>query len=400
VTDAVKRALRNFGTLLGNCLYDKSYTQEITKIKVPPVRILTVPGMDYRLFNNSGKAKFDKSELYRRPEFDDTKPKITSTSDTTPASVRTAPQAPTITPQVKTNPVLVKSEAVQETETLITYIPRHLRQEMAVGAASAPSCNEQAPRSVHSTTNVLNTPIQAQAVNPNRGQYRRTEPSPLVQAEQRRVSFTVPAAVPTDEIEIPGADDTSYSIDSDDDAFYANVDLGDGDLGRPIHFEEGLGGVSVSDVSLDAATSGNLGESLKAPRGNSVHGRVSDASGRGEAAGSGGSRVSLANPSRPQAQAGPSTASRGLHGVDNVAGAPVPPQTKRESGSGSCVPTPPPSTRRAAPSMGGFHFPPGMVCALIPRYRLLLTISIESARTTTQTNGASSPSETVNWRCF
>lgn len=38
VTDGVKRALRNFGTLLGNCLYDKSYTQEITKIKVPPVR--------------------------------------------------------------------------------------------------------------------------------------------------------------------------------------------------------------------------------------------------------------------------------------------------------------------------------------------------------------------------
>ncbi|KAG2363486.1 DNA repair protein Rad52/59/22 [Suillus spraguei] len=37
VTDAVKRALRNFGSLLGNCLYDKSYTQEITKIKVSPV---------------------------------------------------------------------------------------------------------------------------------------------------------------------------------------------------------------------------------------------------------------------------------------------------------------------------------------------------------------------------
>lgn len=37
VTDGVKRALRNFGNLLGNCLYDKSYTQEIVKIKVPPV---------------------------------------------------------------------------------------------------------------------------------------------------------------------------------------------------------------------------------------------------------------------------------------------------------------------------------------------------------------------------
>ncbi|KAI9067878.1 hypothetical protein FKP32DRAFT_1562891 [Trametes sanguinea] len=37
VTDAVKRTLRNFGNLLGNCLYDKSYTQEVVKIKVPPV---------------------------------------------------------------------------------------------------------------------------------------------------------------------------------------------------------------------------------------------------------------------------------------------------------------------------------------------------------------------------
>ena len=34
----MKRTLRNFGNVLGNCLYDKSYTQEIVKIKVPPVR--------------------------------------------------------------------------------------------------------------------------------------------------------------------------------------------------------------------------------------------------------------------------------------------------------------------------------------------------------------------------
>ena len=36
VTDALKRALRNFGNLLGNCLYDKEYTREIQKIKPPP----------------------------------------------------------------------------------------------------------------------------------------------------------------------------------------------------------------------------------------------------------------------------------------------------------------------------------------------------------------------------
>lgn len=40
VTDATKRALKNFGSLLGLCLYEKSYTQEVVKIKVPPVRIL------------------------------------------------------------------------------------------------------------------------------------------------------------------------------------------------------------------------------------------------------------------------------------------------------------------------------------------------------------------------
>ncbi|KZP33750.1 recombination protein Rad52, partial [Athelia psychrophila] len=38
VTDALKRALRNFGNLMGNCLYDKSYTQEVVKIKVQPAK--------------------------------------------------------------------------------------------------------------------------------------------------------------------------------------------------------------------------------------------------------------------------------------------------------------------------------------------------------------------------
>ncbi|KAG8983303.1 DNA repair protein rad52 [Tulasnella sp. 427] len=52
VTDGIKRALRNFGNVLGNCLYDKRYTSEVVKIKVPP-------------------PKFDKSQLHRRPEFDD-----------------------------------------------------------------------------------------------------------------------------------------------------------------------------------------------------------------------------------------------------------------------------------------------------------------------------------------
>ena len=37
MTDGVKRALRNFGNILGLCLYEKSFTQEVIKIKPQPV---------------------------------------------------------------------------------------------------------------------------------------------------------------------------------------------------------------------------------------------------------------------------------------------------------------------------------------------------------------------------
>ncbi|KAG5518277.1 hypothetical protein PMAC_003073 [Pneumocystis sp. 'macacae'] len=47
-TDALKRALRTFGNVLGNCLYDKAYLKEIGKIHV------------------TGN-KFNPSELYRHP---------------------------------------------------------------------------------------------------------------------------------------------------------------------------------------------------------------------------------------------------------------------------------------------------------------------------------------------
>lgn len=36
-TDGLKRALRNFGNLLGNCVYDKDYVAKVTKLKITPV---------------------------------------------------------------------------------------------------------------------------------------------------------------------------------------------------------------------------------------------------------------------------------------------------------------------------------------------------------------------------
>ncbi|QIW98202.1 hypothetical protein AMS68_003720 [Peltaster fructicola] len=49
-TDALKRALRNFGNMLGNCLYDKDYLQKVTKIKIAP-------------------SKWDEVNLHRHTDF-------------------------------------------------------------------------------------------------------------------------------------------------------------------------------------------------------------------------------------------------------------------------------------------------------------------------------------------
>ncbi|KAK0651538.1 hypothetical protein B0T16DRAFT_81557 [Cercophora newfieldiana] len=49
-TDALKRALRNFGNVLGNCIYDKDYLSKVTKMKVAP-------------------KKFDVDRLHRHEDF-------------------------------------------------------------------------------------------------------------------------------------------------------------------------------------------------------------------------------------------------------------------------------------------------------------------------------------------
>ncbi|BEI85405.1 hypothetical protein CcaverHIS002_0508060 [Cutaneotrichosporon cavernicola] len=50
VTDGVKRALKHFGNVLGNCLYDKEYCKQVQRMRVGP-------------------AKWNPDELERRPEF-------------------------------------------------------------------------------------------------------------------------------------------------------------------------------------------------------------------------------------------------------------------------------------------------------------------------------------------
>lgn len=62
-TDALKRALKNFGNVLGNCIYDKDYLSKVTKIKV-------------------AKPRWDVANLHRHPDYMPPKePQIDATKD-------------------------------------------------------------------------------------------------------------------------------------------------------------------------------------------------------------------------------------------------------------------------------------------------------------------------------
>ena len=72
-TDAMKRALRNFGNVLGNCLYDKDYLARVTKVKVAP-------------------SKWDAENLHRHPDYAPIKRESVAEVDDAPA-MKAAPPA-------------------------------------------------------------------------------------------------------------------------------------------------------------------------------------------------------------------------------------------------------------------------------------------------------------------
>ncbi|KAL9585160.1 MAG: hypothetical protein Q9212_001685 [Teloschistes hypoglaucus] len=65
-TDALKRALRNFGNVLGNCVHDADYMSKVTKMQVAPVRT------SFRLVMTNGnllQSKWDPEKLHRHPDY-------------------------------------------------------------------------------------------------------------------------------------------------------------------------------------------------------------------------------------------------------------------------------------------------------------------------------------------
>ncbi|KAJ8508286.1 hypothetical protein ONZ45_g9417 [Pleurotus djamor] len=354
VTDALKRALRNFGNLLGNCLYDKSYAQEVVKIKVPP-------------------PKFDKSELYRRPEFQEkeTKPDV-SKLDAAAASSSTNPGASSnALPSSSRVGQSVPAAAASSTRSAFnppnhTSAPSNVATDIK-GKGRAP--NNLPGHGLNTPDATPANPIARQ--NPARGRmppppaFNRsvTESNPPhnthqvpnrmpPQPNQQNSSHSSNLPLPANNLAQPPvaqpvlAEDELYTMDadesfgmSDDDAFLAVVDLGEGDLGQPIDFDEGTGAKAGLGDDASHESTGTSQDAMPPPQ------QVPPP------------QVRFQQPANRAPQTASTTAPEpsGASASNDHSSNHRPQQLVN-----------PPKPRSVTPSMGGFHFPPGVTPPIEP----------------------------------
>ncbi|KAF7360150.1 hypothetical protein MVEN_00743500 [Mycena venus] len=360
VTDGLKRTLRTFGNVMGNCLYDKQYTSEIVKIKVPPV-------------------KFDKGDLYRLPELSEKPPSAALTSASASKS-------------------FLGSRSMTATSTPV---------RAPVPAPAPPQQQKWQP------------PPQQQPVKPISSVPRHMQPTGLqtpitTPAGERKVSFA-PQAGTKWETTRSGSRTTTLSL--------ACVDMGEGDLGQPIDFEEGMGGSTLSggDEESMQETPAPQPEAKQQQQADDRYGPMGlGRTGQGAArppaqqqrkggmdpppnpnlpqqqrtyvantiaSRSGAPKPPSGGPSRPKdsgnessSSANPASASGSasrLLAIANASHTSTSNQNQKPLSSGpqdavgapttgtsasTTTSTPPllPAKRQATPSVGGFHFPPGM----------------------------------------
>lgn len=72
MTDGLKRTLRYFGKLLGNCLYDKTHLGFISNLKAPKVSSIRFryPGSSRRIVGSHSEARLTAFFCPRQPKFD------------------------------------------------------------------------------------------------------------------------------------------------------------------------------------------------------------------------------------------------------------------------------------------------------------------------------------------
>lgn len=363
------------------------------------------------------QPKFDKSELHRRPEFEESKPNIASTSTST-----SKPPVPNYHDNANQNARHAGAQVLQQS-TSTTSFPNHMRSEARPNNintnATPASTKGKAPAQTG-----LNTPIPTPTHNPTTTTARQPPPDrkPLIpnvtntESSKNSNSHTKPIAASTSKPsppppppKAPEADfeeaEESFNFYSDDDAFLALVDLGEGDLGQPVLPEADIGrpiggddgdGDFVRPQDLDEdlggigrkeGKEGNAPLEDPGPSGSSSSGRLG-AGIHAKPEGSGMGMLSkllpqqrqYQNQSRPPAQristtannqARPQQAAQQPRMQDRHQPQPQPqsrssnhPQNQQSS-SGLA------GKRPGTPSMGGFHFPPGVVTIRsVPTLRL------------------------------
>lgn len=275
--------------------------------------------------------------------------------------------------------------------------PTHSHTQAQTSTSGSGSCATGAlansdPASVDAPKHSgLTTPIQtpaqvARPPPPRAPPPRAVATSPLARmrsAPERNVSFTEPMPVRAGSVDtadqnmgdtVQGSgdgrrrndkddDEDAFPLSTQDDAFLATVDLGEGDLGRPIDFEEGMGGAaSVSEPELDSAR--QLPAVPPRPQ-------VRDHAESGTSAWSSSGGAPKTN-MRNEVQGQPAAKRPPLTSDPNASTSGGQPRPQPRSGPLNTVSTS--MSTRAEPlaqdikrprpsmtSMGGFHFPPGMV---------------------------------------
>ncbi|KAJ6487717.1 RAD52 DNA repair protein [Mycena sanguinolenta] len=362
VTDGLKRTLRTFGNVLGNCLYDKQYASEVVKIKVPPI-------------------KFDNAELYRHPQLAEKPPPgapVSASASSSASRLIGTSSTPVRAPALAPAPQPQKWQPQQPVKP-ISAVPSHMGLQTPITTPAGERKVSFAPQ------------VKAEAAKPPQG---RMPPPPIPAAEE--------------------AGDDSFGFFSDDDAFLASVDLGEGDLGQPIDFEEGAAGSALSSGSEDKAQEavllpppqpqpagkqpddrygpmglGRTGQGTRPPQqqqsrpnpppqqkvhnASSANSNVAPGSGSGAPKPiSGGASVPSWTSERKPASSGSASgsAARAL-AIANHSRSSNQNQTPLSGSGASSSPAgdasvsgptdvPPAQKRPSTPSVGGFHFPPGM----------------------------------------
>ncbi|KAF8708201.1 DEAD protein, partial [Rhizoctonia solani] len=224
VTDAIKRTLRNFGNVLGNCLYDKQYVSEIAKVKAPVV-------------------KLDQESLHRRPDLAGPVPNMPPPRESTPQS--TTSFARNLPPRSLGNPSPLATSTPVTNRTLGNELPTpdtSLVGPPAIAQSAQPAqpapqtkvsrnINPQPPRSaspITRPTHPPNTDNSNTRVTPPVSEVNPEDPAPPAPVEPTsgQALFDIRLVG-----ELP--EDGSVYGGSEDDAFFDNILPGELDMEVP-----------------------------------------------------------------------------------------------------------------------------------------------------------------------